>query len=77
MFVVGACHWCWSHVRAVTLSLPSQFVLLLYPLLQRPQEGRDHVKAALLDQIVSGALLLHLVLPPQGGQIGELVPVDL
>ena len=67
MLVIGPCYWCWSHVGAVPCSLPSKLVLLLDPLLQRPQERCDHVEAALFDQVLSIALLLlHLVLPPQG-----------
>jgi hypothetical protein len=50
-------------------------LLLLYPSLQRAEKGCHHVEIILLDQIVARALL-HLVLALEGGQIGELVPVD-
>lgn len=65
-------------MRTVPLPLPPKPMLLLYPLPQRPQERRNHVEVALLDQIISvSLLLLHLVLPPQSRQICELVPIDL
>jgi hypothetical protein len=52
-------------------------MLLLYPLLQRTQKGGDHVKAVVFDQVLTGTLMLGLVLPSQGRQVGQLVPVDL
>lgn len=52
-----------------------QPLLLLDPSLQRSQKGRDHVEAVFLDQVPTHALL-HLVLPLDGGQVGEFVPVD-
>ena len=53
-------------------------VLRLDPGLERPQEGRYHVEAAVLDRVLRGRLrVLRAVLSPaQHGQVGQLVPAD-
>jgi hypothetical protein len=63
-------------ICASPVLLAIQLELLLDPSPEWPEEGRNHVKAALFDGVVRGHLWLGLVLPPERRQVRQLVPVD-
>lgn len=64
-------------MRSISCPLSIQLMLLLDPTFQRTQKRRDHIKAAILDQIVASVLLRYLILPLQDRQIRQFVPINL
>ncbi|OSS44686.1 hypothetical protein B5807_10585 [Epicoccum nigrum] len=77
VFIVGYCRRARHVLSRPSSLLVVELVLQFDPRSERPKERRDHVEAAFLDQVLTSALLLHLVLAPHGRQIGQLIPGDL